>query len=115
MIGEGEDIPRGLALSRGIRRRSSPRLRRRDRVRHHPADVAGRAVRAGGAGVVEALFTATSAVCVTGLVMVDTPVYWSGFGQAVILALIQVGGFGIMTFASLLGLLVSRGSGCGRG
>ncbi|MEU3144054.1 MULTISPECIES: potassium transporter TrkG [unclassified Streptomyces] len=54
----------------------------------------------GGAGAVEALFTSTSAVCVTGLIVVDTPAYWSGFGQAVILALIQVGGFGIMTFAS---------------
>ena len=62
----------------------------------------------GGAGVLEALFTATSAVCVTGLMVVDTPTYWSGFGQAVILVLIQVGGFGIMTLASLLGLLVSR-------
>lgn len=60
-----------------------------------------------GAGVVDALFTATSAVCVTGLITVDTPVYWSGFGQAVILALIQVGGFGIMALATLLGLLVS--------
>ena len=61
-----------------------------------------------GAGVVTALFTATSAVCVTGLVIVDTGTYWSGFGQAVILGLIQVGGFGIMTLASLLGLLVAR-------
>jgi Trk-type K+ transport system membrane component len=47
-------------------------------------------------------------VCVTGLVTVDTSTYWSGFGQAVILALIQVGGFGIMTMASLLGLLIAR-------
>ncbi|WP_079166905.1 TrkH family potassium uptake protein [Streptomyces oceani] len=62
----------------------------------------------GGAGALEALFTSTSAVCVTGLIVVDTPVYWSGFGQAVILGLIQVGGFGIMTFASLLVLLVSH-------
>lgn len=56
----------------------------------------------------EALFTATSAVCVTGLVIVDTSTHWSGLGEAIILALIQVGGFGIMTMASLLGLLVSR-------
>lgn len=63
---------------------------------------------AGGATALEALFTATSAVCVTGLVVVDTPTYWSGLGQVIILALIQVGGFGIMTFASLLGLLVSH-------
>ncbi|MEV1092104.1 TrkH family potassium uptake protein [Streptomyces microflavus] len=62
----------------------------------------------GGAGLVEALFTSTSAVCVTGLIVVDTPEYWSGFGQAVILGLIQVGGFGIMTFASLLVLLISH-------
>nr|WP_317183520.1 potassium transporter TrkG [Intrasporangium sp.] len=62
----------------------------------------------GGAPLVTALFTATSAVCVTGLVTVDTPTYWSGFGQLVILGLIQVGGFGIMTMASLLGMLVSR-------
>jgi potassium uptake TrkH family protein len=62
----------------------------------------------GGAGVLEAFFTATSAVCVTGLIVVDTPTYWSGFGQVVILVLIQVGGFGIMTLASLLGLLVSK-------
>ncbi len=60
-----------------------------------------------GASVVDALFVATSAVCVTGLSTVDTPVYWSGFGQAVILALIQVGGFGIMSLATLLGLLAS--------
>jgi potassium uptake TrkH family protein len=62
----------------------------------------------GGASMLEALFTATSAVCVTGLVVVDTPTYWTGFGQSVILVLIQLGGLGIMTFASLLGLLVSR-------
>lgn len=55
-----------------------------------------------------ALFTATSAVCVTGLAVVDTPSYWSGFGEAVILGSVQVGGFGIMTLASLLALVVSR-------
>ncbi|WP_307790519.1 TrkH family potassium uptake protein [Streptomyces actuosus] len=58
-------------------------------------------------GFVTALFTSTSAVCVTGLAVVDTGTYWSGFGQGVILALIQVGGFGIMTMASLLALLIS--------
>ncbi|MET8468845.1 potassium transporter TrkG [Streptomyces sp. NPDC006422] len=57
--------------------------------------------------VVDALFTSTSAVCVTGLAVVDTGTHWSGFGEGVILALIQVGGFGIMTMASLLALLVS--------
>lgn len=63
---------------------------------------------ADGAPPIVALFTAASAVCVTGLLVVDTPTYWSGFGEAVILGLIQVGGLGIMTAASLLGLLVSR-------
>lgn len=55
-----------------------------------------------------ALFTAVSAVCVTGLVVVDTGTYWSAFGQAVILLLFQVGGFGMMTAATLLGLMVNR-------
>jgi potassium uptake TrkH family protein len=63
---------------------------------------------AGSAPLVTALFTAMSAVCVTGLIVVDTPVYWSAFGQVAILAMIQVGGFGIMTLASLVGLLISR-------
>jgi trk system potassium uptake protein len=62
----------------------------------------------GSAPPLTALFTATSAVCVTGLIVVDTPVYWSAFGQVAILAMIQVGGFGIMTLASLVGLLISR-------
>ncbi|WP_075847176.1 TrkH family potassium uptake protein [Saccharomonospora sp. CUA-673] len=60
------------------------------------------------AGPVTALFTAVSALCVTGLIVVDTPEYWSTFGELVILGLIQLGGLGIMTTASLLGLLVSR-------
>ena len=55
---------------------------------------------------VDALFTATSAVCVTGLVVVDTATYWSPFGQLVILGLIQVGGFGFMTGSTLLLLLL---------
>jgi trk system potassium uptake protein TrkH len=55
-----------------------------------------------------ALFTATSAVCVTGLIVVDTPTYWSQFGQIVIMLLFQVGGFGIMTAATLLTVLVAR-------
>jgi trk system potassium uptake protein len=62
----------------------------------------------GSAPLLTALFTATSAVCVTGLIVVDTPVYWSAFGQMAILAMIQVGGFGIMTLASLVGLLIWR-------
>lgn len=62
----------------------------------------------GSAPLLTALFTATSAVCVTGLIVQDTPTYWSGFGQGVILVLFQIGGFGIMTGATLLGLLVTR-------
>lgn len=57
---------------------------------------------------IEALFTATSALCVTGHIVVDTPVFWSPFGHVVILALIQIGGFGVMSLATLLGLLVAR-------
>jgi trk system potassium uptake protein TrkH len=60
------------------------------------------------AGPLDALFTATSAVCVTGLVTVDTGGYWSTFGELVILALIQLGGLGIMTMATLLALVFSR-------
>lgn len=61
-----------------------------------------------GADLLTALFTATSAVCVTGLVVVDTGTYWSGFGQATILGLFQLGGFGMMTSATLLGLVINR-------
>lgn len=56
--------------------------------------------------VMAAAFTAVSAVCVTGLTNVDTATYWTVFGQVVILALIQVGGFGIMTLATLLSLAI---------
>lgn len=55
-----------------------------------------------------ALFTATSATCVTGLTVVDTATYWTPFGQAAILVMIQIGGFGIMALATFLGLLISR-------
>ena len=61
-----------------------------------------------GAPLLTALFTSTSAVCLTGLIVEDTATYWSGFGQGVILILAQIGGFGIMTAATLLGLLVTR-------
>ncbi len=53
----------------------------------------------GGASFLDALFTATSATCVTGLVVQDTALYWSPFGQAVILLLIQIGGMGVVTMA----------------
>ena len=54
------------------------------------------------------LFTATSASCVTGLILVDTAVNWSGFGEGVILCMIQIGGVGFMTFAVMLSLFVKR-------
>ena len=54
------------------------------------------------------LFTATSATCVTGLIRVDTGSYWSGFGQAVILVMIQIGGLGFMTIASIFYFALRR-------
>ena len=57
---------------------------------------------------IDALFTATSAVCVTGLIVVDTGTYFSTFGQIVIIVLIQIGGFGIMTITTILTLLIGR-------
>lgn len=57
---------------------------------------------------VDALFTAVSAVCITGLVVQDTGTYWSLYGQIVILTGIKVGGLGIMTIASIIGMVVSR-------
>jgi trk system potassium uptake protein TrkH len=57
-------------------------------------------------GFLDALFTATSAACVTGLVVVDTATHWSPFGQVVVLGLIQAGGFGIMTGSTLLLMLL---------
>ena len=56
----------------------------------------------------EALFTATSATCVTGLVVVDTGTHFTRFGQAVIFTLIQVGGLGIMIFGTVLAILAGR-------
>lgn len=56
----------------------------------------------------DALFTATSATCVTGLIVYDTSTYWSGFGQGVILLLIQVGGMGVITVAALLATISGR-------
>ncbi|MGO2110720.1 MAG: TrkH family potassium uptake protein [Pseudoclavibacter sp.] len=57
---------------------------------------------------VEAIFTAASALCVTGLVVVDTAVFWSPFGITVIAVLIQLGGLGIMMFAALVGVALAR-------
>lgn len=106
--------------------RAVRRLRIRRGFRLHPAQavVAGFAVAVtvgtlllwlppmttepGGTSFVDALFTATSAVCVTGLTVVDTAVHWTPLGHAVILLLIQAGGLGIMIFASLIGLVLAR-------
>lgn len=63
------------------------------------------------APLLSAFFTATSAVAVTGLIVVDTPTFWSPFGQATIMILFQIGGFGIMTAATLFGLMAGRGFG----
>ncbi|MBI9013908.1 MAG: Trk family potassium uptake protein [Clostridiales bacterium] len=59
-------------------------------------------------GFLKALFTSTSAVCVTGLVVVDTGTHWNLAGQIIILILIQIGGLGIMTMATSVALIVGR-------
>ena len=56
----------------------------------------------------DALFTSTSAVCVTGLIIHDTATYWSGFGQFVILLLIQIGGMGVITVAASFAMISGR-------
>lgn len=56
----------------------------------------------------DALFTATSAVCVTGLVVFDTATYWSGFGQVIVILLIQIGGLGVVTVAGAFAILSGR-------
>ena len=63
---------------------------------------------AGHASPLDALFTATSAVCVTGLVVHNTATYWSAFGQAVILLLIQIGGMGVVTLAVTITMISGR-------
>ena len=61
-----------------------------------------------GTPFIDALFTATSAVCVTGLVVVDTGTHYSSFGHTVIILLIQVGGLGIMAISTLFALLIGK-------
>jgi len=58
--------------------------------------------------LINAFFTATSAVCVTGLVVVDTGTHWTIFGQTVILMLIQIGGLGFMTFGTLFAFAIGK-------
>jgi Trk-type K+ transport system membrane component len=59
-------------------------------------------------GFADALFTAVSVVCVTGLSTVDMTTHWSGFGEVVIYVGVQIGGIGVLTLASTLGLIISR-------
>ena len=56
----------------------------------------------------DALFTATSASCVTGLIVQDTATYWSLFGQLVIISLIQIGGLGVVTMAIAIAMVSGR-------
>lgn len=56
----------------------------------------------------DALFTSTSAVCVTGLVTLDTGTYWSVFGQTVIMLLIEIGGLGFMSFTTLIAIILGK-------
>lgn len=59
-------------------------------------------------GAIDALFTATSAVCVTGLVVVNTAAHWTVFGKTVIIVLIQIGGLGFMTLATTVFMIIGR-------
>lgn len=64
--------------------------------------------RSGRIPLIDALFTSTSAICVTGLIVVDTSGFFSPFGQGVLLVLIQLGGLGIMTFSSFILMTAGR-------
>lgn len=70
-----------------------------------------RATVRGSIPVVDALFTATSSVCVTGLIVVDTGRFFTGFGQGVILTLIQIGGLGLITFTAFFAIVLRRSLG----
>lgn len=61
-----------------------------------------------GTAFIDSLFTSTSAVCVTGLVTLDTGTHWNYFGKTVILLLIEIGGLGFMSFAALIALILGR-------
>lgn len=74
----------------------------------------GATVDSEGLTFIDALFTSTSAVCVTGLIVVDTATHFTLFGELVILVLIQLGGIGIITFATFLFLFISGGMGIGQ-
>lgn len=70
-----------------------------------------RATVRGGIPAVDAFFSATSSVCVTGLVVVDTGNYFTGFGQGILLTLIQIGGLGLITFTAFFAIVLRRGLG----
>lgn len=57
---------------------------------------------------IDAVFMSASAVCVTGLTTLDTGVYWSYFGKTVIIILIQIGGLGFMSFATLIAVMMGK-------
>jgi len=59
-------------------------------------------------GFINAIFTATSAVCVTGLSVVDTGTHWTLFGKGIILVLIQIGGLGFMTMATMIAIILGK-------
>ena len=61
-----------------------------------------------GASFLDAIFTATSATCVTGLAVQDTATYWSEFGQFIILIMIQIGGMGVVTLAVAVAVISGR-------
>lgn len=65
----------------------------------------------GSISFIDALFTSTSAVCVTGLISVDTATYFTRFGQVIIMGLFQIGGLGLMTFTTFFALFLSGGIG----
>src|SRR3989304_557336 len=66
------------------------------------------ATQSGKISYIDALFTSTSALCVTGLIVQDTATYFTDLGKIVILILIQIGGLGIMTIGSIFGLILGR-------
>ena len=69
------------------------------------------ATREGHTSIIDAILTATSATCVTGLIAFDTATHWTMFGQIVIMVAIQIGGLGFMTIITLLFMLVKKNIG----
>ena len=61
-----------------------------------------------GTNIIDGFFTSTSAVCVTGLITLDTATHWNYFGKTVIIILIQIGGLGFMSFTTLFALILKK-------